>query len=195
MGYLIFLFVLLIVLMLIVYPFLISFEVKFNLLRLKGVLTLVLFGKLKLQYKLRIKNGYVYIYHNRKEKRYKLTDQDFNVVFFLNLIRQLYFRHQLLGFDLASNFGYMNDACVSAVGAGYIDILSKCVLSKVKNNKKSAHIFLNVEPKYNQDICSVKVKSSVRMSLWDLLFSLAYTLINSWRYYEKNRNSKFKQKQ
>lgn len=195
MGYLIFLFVCLLILMLIVFPFLISYEVKFNLLRLKGVFTLILFGKIKLQYKVRIKNGYIYIYHNRKEKRYKLTDKTFNVVFFVNLIKQIYFRHQLCFFDLFSNFGYMNDACVSAVCVGYIDVIGKCVLSKVKNNKKSAHIFINVDAKYNQDICSLRVKSSVRVSVWDMLFSLVYTLLNTWRYYEKNTNNKLKQKQ
>lgn len=195
MGYLIFLFIILIVLMLIVYPFLISVEIKFNLLRLKGVFTLVLFGKFKLQYKLRVKNGYLYIFHKRKEKRYKITDKDFNVVFFLNLVKQLYFRHQLMVFDMFASFGYMNDACTSAVGAGYFDVLGKMFLSKVQNNKKSAHIFVNVEPKYNQDICSVRIKSAVRMSVFDIVFSLIYTLIYSWRSYEKNRNNKLKQKQ
>ena len=67
MWYLIFLFVILLLLFVIVYPFLISFEVKFNLLRMKGVFTLILFNKIKIQFKLRVKNGYVYIYHNRKQ--------------------------------------------------------------------------------------------------------------------------------
>lgn len=195
MWYLIFLFVCLLTLMLIVFPFLISYEIKINLLRLKGVFTLIIFSKIKLQFKLRVKNGYIYIYHNRKEKRYKLTDKNFNVIFFVNLIKQLYFRHQLCVLDIFSNFGYMNDACVSAVGVGYIDVISKCVLSKIKNNKKSAHIFVNVDAKYNQDICSIRVKSSVRVSIWDLLFSIAYTLLNTWRYYEKHPNNKLKQKQ
>lgn len=193
MWYPIFLFVILVLLLVIVYPFLISFEIKFNLLRMKGVFTLILFNKIKIQFKLRVKNGYVYIYHNRKEKRFKLTDKNFNVIFILNLFKQLYFRHQLITLDVFSNFGYMNDACVSAVGTGYIDVFSKAVLSKVKNNKKSAHIFVNVDPQYNQDICSIRVKSSVRMSVWDILYSLAYTLIYSWGSYEKSRNSKLKQ--
>ncbi len=180
--------------MLIVYPFLISVEVKFNALKLKGVFTLILFGKFKIQFKLRVKNGYVYIYHKRKELRYKLTDQSFKVIFFLNFVKQLYFRHQLILFDLASNFGYSNNACVSAVGAGYIQVFSKAILAKIKNNKKSAHIFVNVEPKYNQDICSIRIKSSVRLSVFDILYSLAYTLVYSWRSYEKSR-SKFKQRQ
>ena len=194
MWYLIFLFVIFILLLLIVYPFLISVEVKFNLLRLKGVFTLVLLGKFKLQYKLRVKNGYVYIYHNRKEKRFKLTDQSFNVIFFLNLVKQIYFRHQLLFFDMFSTFGYSNDACVTAVGAGYFDVIGKSVFCKVQNNKKSAHIFVNVEPKYNQDICSIRAKSSIRVSIWDMLYSLAYTLIYSWRSYEKNRKNTLKQR-
>lgn len=194
MGYLIFLFIVLILLMLIVYPFLISVEVKFNLLRLKGVFTLVLFGKIKLQYKLRVKNGYVYIYHNRKEKRFKLTDKSFNVIFFLNLVKQIYFRHQLLLFDIFTTFGYANDACVTAVGAGYFDVLGKAFFCKVQNNKKSAHIFVNVEPKYNQDICSIRAKSSIRVSVWDMLYSLAYTLIYTWRSYEKDRKNQLKQR-
>ncbi len=194
MWYLIFLFVLFLVFIIVSYPFLISIEVKFNVLRLKGVFTICLFNKIKLQYKVRVKHGYVYIYHKKKEKRIKLTDQTFDVIFFMNLIKQIYFRQQLLTLDISSNFGYLNDACVSAVGSGYIDVVVKSFLAKLKNNKKSAHIFINVEPKYNQDVCSMRVKTAMRISVWDVLYAVSYTLIYSWRKYdEKNRKSKFKQ--
>lgn len=195
MWYLIFLFVMFLLGVFALYPFLICYEVKFNLLKLKGAFNLILFGKIKIQYKLRIKNGYIYVYHNKKESRYKLTDKSFNVIFFINLIKQLYFRHQLKSFDFLSNFGYLNDARVSAVATGYIQWFALMVLSKIKNNKKSAHIFVNIEPKYNQDVCSLRIKSGVYISLFDILYSLAYTAIYSWRNYERQTDNKFKQGQ
>lgn len=194
MWCLIFSFLFFILFAVVVYPFSISFEIKFNLLRFKGVFTLILFGKFKMQFKLRVKHGYVYIYYKQKEKRIKLTDQDFNVIFFLNLISQLYFRQQLIRLEFGSAFGYTNDACVSAVGAGYIDVIVKSFLAKLKNNKKSAHIFVDVEPKYNQDVCSVRIKSAMRISVWDVLYALFYTLIYSWGKYEKRKHG-IKQKQ
>ena len=58
MWYLIFLFSTIMNILTIIYPFLISFDVRFNILRLKGSVTIKIFNKIKLEFKIRIKNGY-----------------------------------------------------------------------------------------------------------------------------------------
>ncbi|MBQ8615618.1 MAG: hypothetical protein IJ415_03530 [Clostridia bacterium] len=69
----------------------------------------------------------------------------------------------------------MLDSMVTATTCGYIDVLSKCVLAKVKNNKKSAHIFVDVNPKYNEDIFNIRLIYEMRMSVVDILYTLIYT--------------------
>ena len=178
--------------MIIIYPFLIKFEVKFNLLKLKGQISIVILNKFVFLYKFRIKNGYVYIYHKQKERKEKITNQNVNIIFFVNLINQLYFREQLLTFSLNSNFGYNPDACTTATISGFIDVLFKCVMSKIKNNKKSSHIFVEVEPKYNEDIFNAKLTSSIRISIFDCLYALLYAKFYVWRDYERKRKCKIK---
>ena len=177
-----------------VYPFLMKMDVKLNLLRLKGAIQFTIFNKIKFEFKFRIKNGYIYIYHKRKERKEKLTSKNINVVFIKNVINQFYYRQQLLNLGLTANFGYNLDSCVTATTCGFIDVFTKGILCKIKNNKKSAHIFTKVEPKYNEDICNLRVSYEIRMSMLDIIYSLVYSVVNTWRDYGK-RNNKFKQKQ
>ena len=101
-------------------------------------------------------------------------------------MNQLYFREQFLLFHFRTNFGFILDSNVTAVVCGYIDVIVKSLLSKLKNNKKSSHIFIDIEPQYNQDIFNVRLENTIRMSVFDILYSLVYTLFGVWRKYEKN---------
>jgi hypothetical protein len=126
-----------------------------------------------------VKNGYIYIYFNNKERKEKIDKKNINIVFVLNLVNQLYFRHQLLNCNVTSNFGFVLDSMVTATTCGFIDVFSKSVLSKVKNNKKSAHIFVDVQPKYNEDIFNVRLNYEMRMSVVDIIYTLFFTIIRT----------------
>ena len=190
MWQLVFLFLNFMNIMSFIYPFLIKLDVRFNILKLKGLASIKIFNKIKLELKFRVKNGYIYIYINNKERKEKLSSKNFNLIFVINLFKQMYFRQQWLNFTFKSNFGFVLDSCVTATGAGYLDVVSKSVLSKIKNNKKSAHIFVDVEPKYNQDICNLRIVNEMRMSVLDIIYSIVYTIIYTRRSNEKSRKSK-----
>lgn len=162
-----------------IYPFLIKFEIKCNILRLKGQLNIIFFNKIKFDFKFRIKHGYIYIYFKNKEVKEKISNNNINIILISNLIKQLYFRHQLLNCNLTSNFGFVLDSMITATICGYIDVFSKCILSKIKNNKKSAHIFVDVNPKYNEDVFNIRVIYEMRMSVFDILYTLIYTGIKT----------------
>ena len=172
----------------IIYPFLVKFDVRFNVLKLKGSVRVVLFNKINIEFKIRVKNGYIYINHKAKERRERISKNNNFLNFVLKFINQLYFREQFLTFDVISNFGYKNDACTTAVSCGAIDVATKGMLTKLKNNKKSSHILVSVEPQYNQDIFNVRVTNTIRVSIVDIAYALIYTRIYTWRNYEKSRN-------
>ncbi len=195
MWYLIFLFSTILNILTIIYPFLISFDVRFNILRLKGSVVIKIFNKIKFEFKIRIKNGYIYINHKNKLRKEKISKTNFNFLFIINLLNQLYFREQFLSFYFKTNFGFILDSSVTAVVCGYIDVIGKALLSKLKNNKKSSHIFIDIEPQYNQDIFNVRLQNTIRMSIFDILYSLVYTLIEVWRKYEKNGSNQFEKRQ
>lgn len=163
-----------------VYPFLVKFDFRFNFIKLKGTIIFKLFNKIKFEFKIRIKHGYVYINHKNKERKEKISKKNINITFILELVKQLYFREQFLDLVIHSNFGYVLDSCATAVGAGAIDVITKSLLMKIKNNKKSANIFIFVEPKYNEDVCNIRLENTIRISIFDLIYTLIYTKINIW---------------
>jgi len=87
MWRLIFLFLTIINIWQIAYPFLIKFDIKFNILKLKGIVKFTLFNKINFEFKIRIKNGYIYINTKKKEKNEKITNKNINIIFFINLIK------------------------------------------------------------------------------------------------------------
>lgn len=176
MWYLIFLFLTIISLLNIIYPFLIKLDIRLNVLRLKGILVIKLFNKIKFEFKFRIKNGYVYLYYKNKEIKQKISNKNISLRFIFILIKQTYFRQQLLNSKITSNFGYLNDSRITALTSGYIDCVAKGFFAKIKNNKKSAHIFIDVEPKYNEDICNIRFEWEVRMSIFDMLYTFIFTI-------------------
>jgi hypothetical protein len=71
---------------------------------------------------------------------------------------------------------------ITANICGYLDVLSKSFLGKLKNNKKSAHIFVDVNPKYNEDVFNVRLNTATRISVFDLIYSFFYTVFYFARY-------------
>ncbi|MCQ2564948.1 MAG: hypothetical protein MJ152_03745, partial [Clostridia bacterium] len=86
----------LVVILIVVYPWFVRVDVKVNVLKLKAVVHLIFLNKIVVEYKVRIKNGYVYINHKNKQRKEKLSAKNVNIIFFLNLIKEMYFRQQLL---------------------------------------------------------------------------------------------------
>lgn len=195
MWHLIFLFFNIMNILTLIYPFLIKFDLRLNVLKLKGSITILIFNKIKFNFKIRVKNGYIYLYFKKKEKKLKISRKNINFVFLITIFKQIYLRHQLLNFDFKSNFGYNPDSCVTATTCGAIDVFVKSILGKIKNNKKSAHIFVSVEPKYNEDIFNIRIVDELRMSIFDIIYTFVYSIIYVWRDYEKNGKYKPKKRQ
>lgn len=195
MWYLFLMFAIFLLLFLIIFPFLIEFDIRFNILRLKGSLNIKILNKYVIDFKIRIKHGYVYINHKNKERKEKISDKNVNVMFILNFIKQLYFREQFLNLEIHSNFGYMYDAMLTAVISGTIDVITKSMIGKIKNNKKSTHILIDVKPKYNEDILNIRVLNSVRIAIFDILYALILSKFYVWREYEKSGKSRLEQRQ
>jgi len=87
-----------------------------------------------------------------------------------------------------SEEGYYNDAMITALGSSIIDITSKCLYARILHNKKSAHIFLLTEPKYNQDCLNIKIEGAVTISMFDVLYSLfnSYLSVKGGEYEKSN---------
>ena len=169
-------FILLIIIFLLTIPISIKFKTKFNILRLSGAVQIQLLGFIKFNIRVRFRGQYVYITTNNKTRREKLTSKNFNIAFVLQMIKQIYFRLILKTLTFTSEEGYYNDAMITALGSSIIDIASKCLYARILHNKKSAHIFIDNDTKYNQDCLSIKIDGHIYISLFDVIYSLINSL-------------------
>lgn len=167
--------ILLIIIFLLIIPIPIKLKLSFNVLRLSGEVNIQISKLISYKARVRFRGAYVYITQNNKTRREKLTASNYNVAYVMQLIRQLYFRVELNTLTFASEEGYYNNAMITALGSGVIDIVSKCAKGRILHNKKSAHIFVQNEAKYNQDCLNFKLECEAKVSTFDM----AYSIINS----------------
>ena len=139
--------ILLIIIFLLIIPIPIKFKVVFNILRLSGAVEVAILKFINFKIRVRFRGAYVYITQNNKTRREKLTAKNFNIVFVVQIIRQLYFRTILRDLKFVGDVGYYNDAMVTAMASSAIDIVAKCLSARILHNKKSAHIFITNDTK------------------------------------------------
>lgn len=168
--------ILLIIIFLLIIPIPIKFKVVFNILRLSGAVEVAILKFINFKIRVRFRGAYVYITQNNKTRREKLTAKNFNVVFVVQIIRQLYFRTILRDLKFVGDVGYYNDAMVTAMASSAIDIVAKCLSARILHNKKSAHIFISNDTKYNQDCLNLKIEGKVNISIFDVIYSIINTL-------------------
>ena len=118
----------------------------------------------------------MYITRKNKTSREKLTANNYNVAYVVQLVRQLYFRLELDFFSVLSQEGYYNDAMITALAGGTIGIINQCIKARILHNKKSAHIFVKNEAKYNQDCLNLKLECRAKISVFDILYSTINSL-------------------
>jgi hypothetical protein len=69
------------------------------------------------------------------------------------------------------NFGAKNNAFLTSMACGYIDVLSK-ILYSVFKTKKSELIFASkIYPSFENDVIKIGIKAKISLSLYDLTWS------------------------
>lgn len=178
----------LILITLIIIPVPIKIRLKFNLLKLSGEVSIKWLKIFGYKIRVRFRGKYIYITHKSKTRREKFTSKNFNVAFVMQLIKNIYFRLVLTKIYFASQTGYYNNAMTTAISSSLIDIVSKDMCCRILDNKKSAHIFVGNEPRYNEDCLNVKVEGDIKISVFDVLYSLVNSLLSlKGEKYERNK--------
>ncbi len=168
--------ILIIFLLIILIP--IKIKVDFNILKLSGAWEVHICKIIKFRVRVRIRGRYIYITKNGKTRREKLSSKNYSVALILKLINETYFRTELNQLTIKSEIGYCNNAMVSAIGCSVVDIITKCSKARIAHNKKAAHIFVLNEPKYNGDYLNIKLESDIKISIFDIVYSLTSTLLS-----------------
>ena len=168
--------ILLIIIFLFIIPIPIKIKLNFNVLRFSGRVDVTAFKIINFKVSVRFRGQYVFVTTRKGTKREKLTAKNFNIAFVLQLIRQLYFRTIITSLNFISEEGYSINAMTTAMMSSITDIISRCVSARIIHNKKSAHIFIANDARYNEDCFRMKLECQSYISIFDTV----YSLINSY---------------
>lgn len=168
-----------ILIIIITFPIKTKVVVKANILNLSSQLFISVLGIKILKLRVKFKGNYVYITKGKYTYKEKLTASNIDVVFLINFVKLLYFRLHLIELIEESEIGYSNNALTTSLGVASVDIIVKGILARVKNNKKSSHIFIDNYAKYNEDCLNFKLEASICINILDIFYSFVSSKIKS----------------
>lgn len=173
------LFFLILFIILLTFPIRLKGVVKFNMFGFRGEVFLTICHIKIIKVKIKVRNGYIYIYGKKRTKIEEISTENFNIIFMVNFIKQIYYRLDLKNLGAKGQIGYKNNAMITSMSASFVDIILKILGAKIKNNKNGAHIFIQTEAKYNEDCIKYKFDIEFYITLLDILCSLILSLFKS----------------
>ncbi len=169
------------------FPIVLKARLEFNLLSLLGKLQIRIFKFKVIQIRVKVKNGYIYLLTKKHTGKIKITKKNFSFAFIYEFIKLIFFRTNLQSLGISSEIGYINNAMFTGILTAGVDGIYKSFLSKIKNHKKSAHIFVESTPQYQQDVFKSIISTKLSLSIFDILYTLINTLLNlRGKIYEKD---------
>lgn len=99
----------------------------------------------------------------KNDKEYKIKQGLF--------IKQLVKHISVPKIELFFDFGTQNDAYLSSMVCGQIQILFGSICAYILAKNKMAHTLESVSPKYNQDVCEFSTKCILAISLYEIIKS------------------------
>src|SRR5574344_1665927 len=87
---------------------------------------------------------------------------DFETIIF----KKIYFK----AFGIYFNFGVKNDAFLSSMLCGYLDIFAKILYCVLKTKKSEVELKLKIYPNYNFNVIKLGIKAKISLSIFDLLW-------------------------
>lgn len=160
-------------------PFNTRVSLKINALNLASEVCVKIFRFNVIKIKIKIKGDYIYITKKRVTYKEKLISNNVDVIFAIKFVSQMYFRIRLNEIYEAGEYGIKNNAFHTSILCEAVDILSKSVLAKIKNNKKLAHIFVVNSAKYNEDCLNWNLMLDFSVNLIDVAYSFILSKLSA----------------
>lgn len=151
-------------------------RVSFNVLDLSGALGIFLY-KIKLSHEqIWLENKKIY---TRKEDSIERKELDFSsqeMLFVQMLFNEVKDKTRLKEISVFYNLG-VGDAFESAMIGGTINVLLLALMGVIKNAKPTASLGVYDTISYNREVCQFAIKAVMSISLFDVVYSLARSVI------------------
>lgn len=159
-------------------------RLSFNALDFSGAYGIFIYN-FKLQHRLLwIKGKKIILKKENSIKTKELSFSSREVIFVEMLTRQLKDKTRLRKLSVIYTLG-ADDAFLSALFAGYINLALTTFYTSVKNKKPTATLEIQDNISYNRQVCQFAVNIAISISLFDIVYSLLNSVILTWKKYAK----------
>lgn len=173
-------------------PIKLEARASFNFLDLSGAFGIFL-------YKVKLDHEEVWIKHkkiitkkyNQVETREFELDSD-EMIFINKFIEQIKDKTRLRLISVFYNLG-LNDAFLSSMVAGYINVALLTLFTGIKNVKPTASLGVYDTISYNREVCQFAIKIILSISLFDVAYSFIRSVILSKR--EKSKRQRLRRQE
>ncbi len=157
-------------------PVKVEVRISFNVLEKMGAFGVFVFG-IKVEYQqFWIENKKIITKKENEIESHELDTQSKEVIFFEMLSHEIKDKTRLKELYVFYNLG-VGDAFSSAMVGGTINVILFSIMTAIKNSKPTASMGVYDTISYNKKICQFALKTSMSISLFDVVYSLIRSVI------------------
>lgn len=177
-----------IIIFLLFLPIVLEVRISYNILSNTGVISLFLFKKNIIHYIFEINGNTIALKSEDKtiEKKIELNSPELE--FYKYFVSEVKEKLRLRFIEINYNIG-VDDAFLTSMVCGYINLICNILFSYIKNQKPTASVKLYDTPSFNKKEGVVSVKMNLSISLFDLVYSLLLSVILTIKFKKQIKNN------
>lgn len=165
--------ILLIIILLLILPIKVKVHFYYNIAKNRGLILISLWNINVLFYRIKVKGLKIIIKNKKQTKSLDIDINTPNLDFANELQKQILKTIYLSNITLFSTFGYKDNACTTALVAGFLKTVFAIIQGVVKNQKNECEVECNSFVQFDKDKIVLTLKSVFYITLFDVLYSLA----------------------
>lgn len=169
-----------VIIVLILLPIIMKVRVSFNALENTGVFCVYFFNIKLLYFIFEIKDNELRLKAEDEETAKELDFNSPELALYQELASQIKDKTRLKYLEVYYNIG-LNDAFLTSMICGYVNIAALIFFTSIKNKKPSASLGIYDTVSYNKKVVEVAVDLCLSISLFDLAYSFVISVILSKR--------------
>lgn len=177
------------IIILLILPIKMKVKISFNLLEKTGGLGIFLFGQKIQDLIFWIRGNKLVSMKNHKAHAKEIEFDSDSMIFVEEFSGQIKNKTRLKQLMVVYNFG-VGDAFATSMVAGYLNEFLTTFFAVVKSYRPTARLGMMNNISYNQNVCTFAVNANFSISLFDVVYSLARSVMLTKKRYSLKRKPK-----
>lgn len=174
-----------VIILIFICPILLQAKVTLNIEQMRGVVSIFIFRKRIIYFFYKIEGKKIILTNEEEVKEEEFDFESEEVFFYQEMVRQVRDKARLKEVYLFYNIG-LQDAFASAMLCGLINMCATIFFTKIKNEKPTASFGVYDTISYNKKIFEISFTTKLSISLFDIVYSLASSVILSRKKVKNN---------